>query len=466
MALTSCHDPGDASDGTHRSTSASADGNGVSFQQHLFDISNAGGGDIGLATGEKVTIQNGLIIPPNVRLDLNGGTIHAILHDANTAGVRLTSNAHVSNGSVKVTSKGSPGIQSGAHAAVLIGALLGENPTVADLSPFEAPSHWTLRNLTLETDKSVQVKGFRLGAPAIQIMGGAKDGAIEDIIVPDNDTMQGGVMIDWGMVGPIASSDVVGASRLFREGSAYTTHPSRISIKNVTIGRLNRTAGGEAGSFGIRLSGCNDIDISAVHIMHAGSAGIYHTLGDLGYEFACDQDQGKAAKGIRLSDITINSCGNYGIRSDSYADNVGRAVEAGYRRRSSPVASSDIVFDNVRARAGQSAREAVGIRVDHQRGGRFTNIILADFGTGLLVDAGAESLQFSDVIIDSARDQAVLVGHKDLPPSNIGLERINTRGAGRGSRLINIEKSRGVTLSATTGAQIQRAPSARDIATH
>ena len=456
MVATSCGSPGNGAGDARQDAGNEIDG--ASLQRRLLDLSRSGGGRLRLERGARIAIRNGLVIPPDVALDLNGGTIFATLFEANSAGVRVSSRSALSNGRVKVVSKGTPGVQAGAHAAVLVGALLGENPGIDDISPFEAPRDWSLRDLTLETDKSVPLEGIRLGAPGIQIMGGASRGLIENIIIPDSDTMQGGVMMDWGVVGAIQSSDVEGAARAFAVGRAYTTHPHDIRVANIRVGRLTRASVKETGSFGVRLSGCHDVTVRGLRVDHVSEAGFYHTLGDLGYEFARSPDRRRAGMGIRLSHAAIDSCISYAVRTDSFADNVGRAADAGYRPRHHVIEPVDMVIENVTARADRTAANTVGVRVDHQEGGTFRDLDLAGFATGVLVDAATTDITFADVEIAGSAEQAVLVGHKELPPSRIRLDRIRASGSGARSRLVNIERSRDVQMSSSGGVTVQRAP--------
>ena len=206
---------------------------GTSLQAAIDNVSAAGGGTIFLG-GAGLALTAGLIVKDDVTLDLDGGKLTFNLSGANDFGVRLRNRAHVRNGEIEVVSSGSPGSQAGIHAPVLVGALYGDSPTTP--SADEGVTGWSVRNLKLSTSGT--------GKVAVQIIGGANNGVVENIEVPDNAVMAGAVHLDWGTVGAINSGDIAASRTAFNAGTAYTTHPHNIAVRNIKTGALSRAKGG------------------------------------------------------------------------------------------------------------------------------------------------------------------------------------------------------------------------------
>lgn len=401
------------------------------IQGGLDAIAREGGGVYRLPA-EKITVRRGVIIPPKVTLDLAGGELVVILTEAGEAGVRLMSNSTLRDGTVSVVSQGTPGTQTGAHAPVLVGALLGENPSVTGLSPYEAPHGWTVSNVILRSDKKVQAGDIpAMGSAAIQVMGGAHHGLIEKVTVPDSSVLSGGIMMDWGIVGSISSADIASSAAQWRRGLAYTTHPHDVTIQHIRIGRLTRPSVRGTGSFGVRLSGVHDVAVQNVLVEETTEAAFYHTAGDLGYEFARVGDRARAHRGIILSGLQAKRAGAYLVRTDSYADNVGRAALAGYRPELAPIAQTDIVVRNVQG-AAATPGHGFGVRVDHQRGGRFVDIEVSNFRRGFYIDEQVSELFLVRPLAIDSVEAAVSVEHGRHPPERITIEA--PKGVGRSAK--------------------------------
>ena len=398
---------------------------------------------ISFDSGQRVTVKNGITIPAGVTLDLNGGELIAILSNADAAGVRLLSGSAVQNGRISVVSRGTPGTQAGAHSAILVGGLIGEND--AGPSRYADPSNWRISNVMVQSDKDISdSNGQGVGAAAIQVNGGAADGLIEGVTVPDSSVMLGGIMLDWGIVGQLRSDDIAGSRRQFDAQAAYSTHPHNITIRDIRIGRLTRPRIAGMGTFGIRLSGVHDIAVENVRIAEVTGAALEHTGGDLGYEFARQNDKRKAHTGIRISDVDVTSVSSgFLVRSDSFADNIARAQTMGYKPLIAPIARTDIEFSRIR---GRGQNEATGLRLDHQIGGVFNDLILTDFVYGAVIDEQADKILLEDAVLTDSRSAAVIVGHPLRPPSNITILNPRVTGPGRAT-LIRIDRSTSVVVS-------------------
>ncbi len=425
------------------------------LQTAINRTSAAGGGVVSLAPRQRVVVAQGIIVEPGVTLDLNGGELVARLTDSNAAGVRLLSRATLRNGTVTVQSLGQPGAQAGAHAGILVGALYGENASPTRLSRFESPTGWAIRNVTVQTDKLVSADGLMLGGAAIQVMGGASGGVIEGVTVPDSNRMAGGILLDWSTVGAISSSDVTGSAVTFRAGRGYTTHPHDITIRDITIGRLTRPSRAEYGSFGVRLSGTYDISVSDVAIAAVTEAGFRYTAGDLGFEFARSADRARAHMGISVNGLRVASAGAYLVRTDSFADNVARAAEAGYRPALAPIAPTDMTIANVTGGAGGGAGPGYGLRVDHQRGGTFADIAATGFRRGFYIDEQVYGVRLVRPRAADSGEAGISVEHPYRPPSEVVIENPNVSGRSAAARTIIVGTSQAVTVS-NPGAAVMR----------
>lgn len=435
-SLLSCAMPGGATPTASNLRSDGRSEESRSLQAEVDRLAAAGGGELRLRSGGTTLARGAPVVGKNVSLDLNGGTLLLELSETNATGVRLRSGATLRNGRVIVRSSGRPSFQSGAHAPVVVGPLLGEGGTPDRVSPDGDVSGWTISDLVLSSDKDVDLGyGVRLGCAAIQIMGGAHNGLIENISIPDSNVMLGGVHMDWGVVGHISSEAIAASAAAFRRGDAYTTHPHDIVVRNIRIGRLTRPMGRYGpggGTFGVRLSGSHNIHVSDVEIDAVTGIAFCHTAGDVGYEFAPAEFASLACRGVVFTRGFVHDATTaYLIGTDSYADNIGREVARGYRPMHDPIHTTDVIFDRIAGRALDPARANFGIRVDHQRGGRIVDCTARGFRRGFYIDEHVDGLTLiRPVALDSA-EHGISVEHPSRPPRNVTIQDPTARGSGR-----------------------------------
>lgn len=414
-AIVRCDTPDDQSD--------EGSDDALAIQAEIERLHREGGGHLRLAGGKVYRCRSAPIILEAVTLDLNGSTLELILGGTNDQGVRVRSHATLCNGVIRVVSQGKPSLQAGVHAPVCIGPLYGEGGTPDHLSPDEGVTNWTIRDLTLSSDKKVMTPAGAVGAVAIQVMGGATQGLIERITVPDSDTLSGGVHLDWGTLGPIVSAeDPTGLEanrRVFRAGKGHTTHPRRIIIRDITIGRLTGGMGGaDGGADAIRLSGCQDITVSRVRATATSGVFLRHTAGDLGLEFAPDTIK-RTLSGNRFTECTVDDClGGRLFVSDSYGDNLARGVARGYQASSAPLIPTDVLFENV---TGSGSKDAVGGLFVQQRGGGAINCHASRFAIGFVCDADVEGVTLTRCVAQDNRNAGFWVEHFAHPPRNCRL---------------------------------------------
>ena len=302
--------------------------------------------------------------------------------------------------------------------------------------------------------------GTELGAPAVQVMGGANDGIIEDVRVPDNARMAGGVFLDWGTVGTIRSDDVAASARLVAAGVAYTTHPHDIVIRRLSIGRLSRPAVLETGSMAVRLSGVHDVAVSDVRAELVTEAGFRFTAGDLGFEFARGHQRVRAHQGVTLDGLRTVSAGAYLVRTDSYADNIGRAAARGYRPQLPPISATDLTVTGVSGSWDGAGQPGWGLRIDHQRGGAYAGMDVSGFRIGFAIDEQVEDVVLRHTHARGSLDAALLVGHPARPPRRIRVLAMEASGAGPNAGLVRLERSEDVAIEQSDQLDIRTSPQA------
>jgi hypothetical protein len=410
----------------------------AALQAAIDALVRRGGGELSLRARAVTRARAGPVVGENVSLNLNGGTLLLELSDTNATGVRLRSGATVRNGTITVRSSGRPSLQGAAHAPVVVGPLYGEGSDPGRPSPDEGVSGWAIRDLTLSSDKDVDDgAGSRSGAAAISIRGGVHDGLIENIQIPDNAVMLGGIHMDWSTVGPIDSFAVPQDAEHYRQGRGYTTHPHDIVVRNIRIGRLSRPHGPTIGSYGVRLAGVYNISVSDVAIEQVTGTAFCHHAGDLGFEFAPASVKPMACRGIRFLRGTVRDGSTAClIWTDSYADNVGRETLRGYRPMLEPIHPTDILFERIEGVTGGGRGANYGIRVDRQTGGRIVDCIARGYRRGFYVDELVDGLTLvRPVALDNAED-GISVEHPSRPPRNIVVENPVARGNGRSAVLV------------------------------
>lgn len=351
-----------------------------SLQSAIDAMHLIGGGTVRCSPGKTYTLTVAPIVRDRVTLDLNGATLRLTLTGTGgyDYGVRVRSYACVINGTITVESSGTVGSQGGIHAPINIGPMYGDGGTVASPSADEGVTGWTLRNLKLSTN--------RLGKMAIQIIGGANNGVIENVEVPDSAVMYGAVHLDWGFVGPLSVGNIAAARAAFDAGTMYTTHPNNILIRNIKVGALSVAKGGQdVGSHIVRLSGVYNIRVENVKAKQCTYAGVRVTAGDVGFEFAPAAIKPLRMKGIVIDGVAIeNTTDSWLVYADSYADNI--ASTAGYTPLIDPLHETDLEIRHVVGKGSGAGGVTAGLEVRQIRGGRFTDIDASGYQYGCLVE--------------------------------------------------------------------------------
>jgi hypothetical protein len=379
--------------------------------QGIIDLAAAAGGGRVILTGGRSyrlvsttsVTDRGLIGKPGVTLDWNGATTN-LECTGDVYSIRPQTNSHFCGpGTVAVTVSSGSGSQSIWHAPFGLGAALGEVPDVGALGNYINATRWSIRGLKIT---SVRADGYKIAG-----IGGMSHGVIEDIEFPSDATSVGCVNFDWGTVGNINSADIPASRIVFDAGTGYTVHPNNIDIRRLKIGNMSNAA-----SQPIRLSGVHAIRIDGWEIAACSSYGVYHTAGDLGYEFADSDNQRRRHSGIVIKNGLIQFATTGGaIYCDMYADNVALAVAGGYVPRLGVINPTDIIFENVRSIGNLASNAGDGIVARYMSGGTFRNCVLIGHQRGIFIDSEARHVRIEGGEINSCYKEGIYIGAGTVP---------------------------------------------------
>jgi hypothetical protein len=370
------------------------------LEQKMLSMSEAGGGVLVLpknstltATVRTVTYKgwasrHALLIPENVTLDLNGGTILLDLR-SNSYGVRLTSKSTLRNGTIRLIRSEGASLQRIYHAAVSVGAAYGDGGTPDNPSYFSKIIGWRMENLSIDQP---------FDHSAIQLMSEAADGVITDIRIADSKEAPLGIGLDWGTVGPLHMADEKQKEmhQLFSQGKLYGTHPHDILIQKIRIGRLTKNENDD-GAAAIRTSGCYNITIDDVEIKETG-VGVALHAGDAGFEYARQPHRDIGHAGYLLKNIKVHKAFRKGIIVDGLSDNIYRAIyNHGDHASLSPVTPgiNKPVIQNVWLR-GDGFTGDCGITIYYSVGARLENIDVAEFHKGIHIGIWTRDIMVSN----------------------------------------------------------------------
>jgi hypothetical protein len=379
----------------------------AAMQAVINAVSAAGGGVIYGAPGKTyrcvinaAVTDIGLIMKAGVSLMLNTATIN-LECTGNVHGIRMQSNSAIVGGTVKTTlSTGLTSFQSIWHTPISIGyAYGGDGGAAGAPTAYTAPTGWLVKGLTLG---NVRNDGAVAGGAHITIYGGANQGLIEDITILNSATVAAGIGMDWAPIGGIDSSNIPASATAFLAGTAYTLHPHDIEVRRINIGNMSTPNTGIFGSHGIRLSGVHNIRTEGVKIKGSTYAGIFHTAGDCGFEFAQASVKSFRYKGTKFKDVRIEAANNgWGVFCDCYADNVALAVGSGYSAMLPTQGETDILFENVQTYGSNSSSALPGFRMQNQQGGELRNCLARLHSVGVLAETDVDRLKIRSGVYDS-----------------------------------------------------------------
>jgi hypothetical protein len=343
-----------------------------------------------------------LLVPPGVHFDLQGSTLLLDCR-SNSYGVRLSNDSSIRNGSIKVVRSEGKGSQACWHSGISIGAAYGDGGTPEKPGRFSTVRNWSIENITIDQP---------FAASAIQLMSEACQGVIRNITVLDSAKALIGVGMDWGSVGPITTEDATIARmrELWEAGKIYSTHPHDVLVENLKVGRLTRCV--DANDAGVRCSACHNITIRNVNVEEAATA-VAIFGGDLGYEFAREDQRKLQHAGYRIEDVHIERASIIGLVLNGSADNVYRASRNhGYQPVRDPVhpGLDKPLIKNVTLRGGGDRKNRQGVYAVALTSGRLEDMRIENFDIGIHVEDWVRGMRFENTRFADNRKDAQIEG--------------------------------------------------------
>ena len=361
--------------------------------------------------GEERSVH-ALLVPDNVRLDLNGSTLRLDLR-SNSYGIRLASHSAILNGTIRIVASEGKGSQGIWHSGISVGAAYGDGGTPEKPGRFSVVSHWAIENITIDQP---------FAASAIQLMSEACHGTIRNVRILDSDKALLGIGLDWGAVGPITTEDkeIPRMRRLWEQGKIYSTHPHDVIIENVQIGKLLRNV--DANDAGVRLSACHRITIRNLAVDTAASA-IAIFGGDFGYEFAPKEYRDLAHFGHIVEGVRITNALRFGLVLNGLADNIWRSsVKYGYQVVRDPThpGLDKITIKNVNLQ-GSNQPHSQGIYAVSLTAATLEDVTINSFAIGVHVEDWVRGMTFRNSHITGNHTNIVVEGATE-PATNVIFE--------------------------------------------
>jgi hypothetical protein len=334
--------------------------------------------------GEEIS-RHALLIPENIVLDLNGGTLLLDLR-SNSHGVRLSNHSGIRNGTIRIVRSENKGSQGIWHSAISIGAPYDDGGTPAKPGYFSKIEHWSIEDMTIDQP---------FAASAIQIMSEGCFGVIRRVRILDSKEALLGIGMDWGSVGKMTTADetIPLMRKLWEKHEIYSTHPHDILIEDITIGNLTRNV--DANDAGVRCSACYNIRIRNVNVASA-AAGVAIFGGDCGFEFAPKELRPLAHTGYEIDGLSIDKAFRIGMVLNGLSDNVYRSsLSHGYQMQLDPAQPglNGVVIRNTQL-AGDGSPKSLGMFITAVSKVQLQNVAIKDFDTGVRMKNWINGLQF------------------------------------------------------------------------
>lgn len=334
--------------------------------------------------GDEIS-RHALLIPENIVLDLNGGTLLLDLR-SNSHGVRLSNHSGIRNGTVRVVGSENKGSQGIWHSAISIGAPYDDGGTPDKPGYFSKIEHWSIEDMTIDQP---------FAASAIQIMSEGCFGVIRRVRILDSKEALLGIGMDWGSVGKMTTADetIPVMRELWEKHEIYSTHPHDILVEDITIGNLTRNV--DANDAGVRCSACYNIRIHNVHVASA-AAGVAIFGGDCGFEFAPKELRPLAHAGYAIDGLVIDKALRVGIVLNGLSDNVYRAsLSHRYQMLLDPAQPglNGVVVRNSQLNGDGSAK-SLGMFITAVSAVQIQNVTIKDFDIGVRMKDWIDELQF------------------------------------------------------------------------
>lgn len=390
-----------------------------------------GGGIVHGYNGKTARCSTRMVFRDHVIHDFGGGGIrHTLVGTGDDSGPRLRSYAQLWDGTLSTEASGSYGTQAGVMAGLCIGALTGDAGTVASPATDATILGCRLYNMTIKTDAA--------GHGALVINGDVSDLIIDGLVVPDSSAIFVAIQLEYNFLGTISSSNIAQNRINFDAGTAYTTHPHDIQIRNLRVGTLTQTySGDDTGSNGVRILGAHNITVDGVVVDSITNAAVHYSAGALGYEFAQGAVKVFANKNVVYRNVLLKSTKQFLIHHNAYANQIQTAITgSGYSAIIDPLTYCNIIYENcVGYGDPASATSAGGILVKETRGCIIRNCEASGFYYGFTTDVKVYGMLLEGGRYYANRADGVVVSATSNEPEDVIIRgvRAYSNGSGGGS---------------------------------
>jgi hypothetical protein len=377
----------------------------------------SGGGYVYGFQGRTALVNTPPIVKDRVTLDLDGGwlRINVVGNEALVAtqyGLRMRSKSRLYDGKVTRETSGNYGSQAAIASAINIGALQGEAGTVASPGEDAFIDDVIISGVEVSTDKD-----SRCG---VIILGGVSNVLLENTTAPDSDKILAVVQIELSFLGSLSSTTPAANLIAFNAGTAYTLHPTNITVRNTRGGVLDKAFGGEdVGSHLIRIicPGPN-ILIEGGYAEQTTYATVRHTTNGMGYEYAPPEVKRTIGQNIVVRNINCpNTSEHWLINHDGYAN---QEDVVGYTPLRDTLFPTTILYENC---SGSQQDPASGtdavILIQKTRGGVFRGMSVRQGYDGIRIDEKSHGILIDGGQVFENRRHGVLVSATSNVPEDI-----------------------------------------------
>lgn len=356
------------------------------FLNAVTACSAGGGGVVACLPGSSYAVNTELVVPTNVKIDLNGATTtHNFANSSTDCGYRLRDNSSVYNGTITIVGTGTPVVGRDAWTCVVAGESGG---VLAGYKQIR------LRDLKLSSNR-----GDSYGGSGILVQSDCCDVVIENIYFPSSSTLGSGVRVAWAGDG----------------GSPPTTsqHPHNVTVRNIKFGTMTKATS----SFDISaidIVGVYNVAVENVYCDRwAGDAVVQIRVGGQGDTVAPAAVKPLLFKGISVRNVECKECDSHGLLINGKAnDAVG-----------TPSNSVQATVENCKFVGNGLTNTAYGIRVLCAFDVVIKNCSAEQFLYNLYIEENTKRIKATDCQFLKSNKQNVAVVH-GTAPEDIYLARV------------------------------------------
>ena len=294
-------------------------------------------------------ISSDTLIASGIDIFNSGSTLTFAL-DGNKLALQMRDNSRIHDGRVTVNGSNLSASSGVYHCPIMIGSYGLETGI-----PNSGFTNVVIEGVRLESNRT-NGSGLFVGGPS-------SNWKILNVEFPPSSLMAVGVSVNAGTDG--------------NSPPLRTTHPHNGLISGMEYG-TNTASGGPPGSVQAALYMSGAYNISAeninVHAMPVGTAPLYITAGDYGFELADADVKALAMQGLTVKNFSAARCGRDGAYIDTQADNLGI------------IYNGSVSLENCKFNGSGISSANPGLHVARARGVTVRSCQFANFEKGALVE--------------------------------------------------------------------------------